>query len=228
MALPDARDIRAIVFDLDGTLYVCEEYAATIQEAAAGYVAALLGVSAVEARRLIAASRLSLAEVNGSAAQTLSAACCALGGTAPALHDYFQAHLHPESFLNRDDRVVELVDSLGRGYALYIYTNNNRPLSERIIRILGLEDRFEAIFSIDETWQAKPDGIRLEQILKATGLTPVEVLFVGDRYEVDLRLPEQRGCPVYLSRKVDELLLLEELIDVRTGLKRSYSECSEY
>jgi len=43
-------------------------------------------------------------------------------------------------------------------------------------------------------------------------VAPAEALFVGDRYDVDLRLPEQRGCPVYLSRSVEQLLRLEELL----------------
>src|SRR5450631_4273002 len=127
MTFPVNADIRAIVFDLDGTLYVSDEFAATIQEGAADYISGLKGVSAEEARQLVAASRLRLEEHYG-AAQTLSAACCALGGTTSALHDHFQAHLHPEAFLHRDERVVALIERLGRRFALYIFTNNNRSL----------------------------------------------------------------------------------------------------
>jgi putative hydrolase of the HAD superfamily len=212
MTSPAARAIRAIVFDLDGTLYVSDEFAATIQEGAEGYIAALQGVSVAEARLLIAATRLRLSEESGAEQTTLSAACCALGGTIPALHSYFQQYLRPEDFLQRDERVVELISRLSRRSALYIYTNNNRPLTDRILRLLGLEGCFSGIYTVDDTWRSKPDEIKLDQILKATGLTPPEVLFVGDRYEVDLRLPEQRGCPIYLSQSVDQLLRLEELL----------------
>lgn len=211
MQLPVTSDIRAIVFDLDGTLYVCDEFAATIQEEAAGYIAELLGVGTAEARQLISATRRRMAEESG-AVQTLSAACRALGGTTPALHDYFLAHLQPEAYLQCDERVVALIDRLRKRFSLYIYTNNNRPLAERIIGLLGLEGRFNEVFSIDGSWRAKPDEIRLDQILTATGLPPAQVLFVGDRYDVDLRLPEQRGCPIYLSQNVDQLLRLEEVL----------------
>jgi HAD superfamily hydrolase (TIGR01549 family) len=166
---------------------------------------------------MVSAARLRLAEQSGALQSTLSAACCALGGSTPALHDFFRANLQPEAFLQRDGRVVELIDSLRHHFALYIYTNNNRPLAERIIRLLGLEGRFEALFTIDETWRSKPDGIRLEQLLTSTGLSPAEVLFVGDRYEVDLQLPEQRGCPIYLSQTVEQLLRLEELLGCGKG-----------
>jgi putative hydrolase of the HAD superfamily len=212
MTLPGTSAIRAIVFDLDGTLYVSDEFAATIQDRAAGYVAGLLGVSVAEACLMISATRLRLAEEQGASQTTLSAASNVLGGTTPALHDYFQAHLHPESFLKRDERVVGLIERLGRRFPLYIYTNNNRPLTERILHLIGLDGCFKAIYSIDETWQAKPDEDRLDQILRAVGFTPGEVLFVGDRYEVDLRVPEQKGCPIYLSQSVEQLLRLEELI----------------
>jgi len=214
MTIPAALAIRAIVFDLDGTLYVSDKFAATIQEAAAGYIASLQGISIAEARLLIAATRLRLSEENGAEQTTLSAACSALGGTTQALHGYFQNNLRPEDFLQRDERVVELLSRLSRRSALYIYTNNNRPLTGRILRLLGLEGCFRGIFTIDDTWRAKPDETGLEQVLDATGLTPPEVLFVGDRFEVDLRLPEQKGCPIYLSQSVDQLLRLEELLDV--------------
>ena len=52
----------------------------------------------------------------------------------------------------------------------------------------------------------------MEQVLDRLGLAPAEALFVGDRYDVDLRLPEQRGCPIYLSQNVEQLLRLEELL----------------
>jgi len=212
MTVPAANDIRAIVFDLDGTLYVSDEYAATIQDAAVGYVSGLLGLNSAEASQILADTRRRMADENDAATTTLSAACCELGGTTPALHDYFQRHMRPESYLKRDDRVVHLIERLGRHFSLYVFTNNNRPLTEHILLLLGLEGRFDAIYCIDETWESKPHEARLDQILKATGLSPHKVLFVGDRYEVDLQLPEQKGCPIYLSQSIEQLLRLEELI----------------
>ena len=213
--IPGVAEIRAIVFDLDGTLYVNDEFAAAIQDGGADYLAGVQGVGFEEARQKMAATRSRLAEESGSV-QTLSAVCRALGGNVTDLHAHFQHYLRPESCLKRDERVVSLLERLRRRFALYIYTNNSRPLTSRILRLLGLEGCFEGIFTIDETWQAKPDQSRLEQILKAIGLPAAAVLFVGDRYEVDLRLPEKAGCPVYLSRSVDQLLRLDSIIPENT------------
>lgn len=208
---PGADDIRAIVFDLDGTLYVCDEFAATIQEEAAAYMAALKGVGQEEMSRLMAATRLRLAEETG-AVQTLSAVCTALGGSIVGLHAHFESHLRPEAYLVREPRVIALLDRLHQQYSLYIYTNNNRAVATRIIDYLGLNGHFDGVFAIDDSWVAKPDEARLDQILSETGLAPPQVLFVGDRYDVDLRLPEQKGCPIYLSQNVEQLLRLERLL----------------
>ena len=209
--IPPDRKIRAIVFDLDGTLYVSSEFAASIQEGAAVYLGGVLGVGVEEARQALATTRNRLTKERG-VTQTLSTICGSLGGNIPDMHAFFQTWLSPESYLSRDNRVVALMECLRQRFELILYTNNNRLLTARITALLGIEGYFSRIFTIDDTWKAKPDGDRLEQILKAIGLPPGEVLFVGDRYEVDLHLPEQKGCPVFLSRSINQLLRLDNLL----------------
>lgn len=206
-----ARAIKAIVFDLDGTLYVSSRFAATIQEAAVTYMAALKGMVPDEMRELMGATRARLTEDSGML-PTLSAVCTELGGSMHDLHGFFKEHLRPEEHLVRDDRVVTLLERLQSRYELYIYTNNNHAVTARIIACLGLENLFAAVFAIDDLWRAKPDEVRLDQIIKTTGHAPEEILFVGDRFDVDLRLPEQKGCPIYLSQSVDQLLRLDGVL----------------
>lgn len=211
MSAPACSDIRGIVFDLDGTLYVCDAFAATIQVAAAAYIAGLKGISLAEAGLLISATRQRLSEENGTL-QTLSAVCKELGGSVRDLHGAFEETLRPEASLVRDERVIHLMARLSDRFPLYIYTNNNRALATRIISYLGLNGMFSGIFSIDDTWQPKPDEQMLALILSKIGLSPVQTLFVGDRYDVDLRVAEQLGCPVYLSQSMEQLLRLEGLL----------------
>jgi len=207
--LPDC--IRGIIFDLDGTLYVSPVFAAEIQDAAAGYIAGLKGLDPAEAQKLIVATRGDIAEETGCI-PTLSAVCTALGGTAPDLHAFFERRLQPEEHLVRDARVNVLLQKLAARMPLYLFTNNNRVLTTRIIDHLGLHGLFRGIYTIDDTWKAKPDESMLDRILAEAGLKPAQALFVGDRYDVDLRLPEQRGCPVYLSQSIDQLLRLEDIL----------------
>jgi putative hydrolase of the HAD superfamily len=206
-----AHRIRGIIFDLDGTLYESPGFAATIQDAAAGYVAELKGLVPTDAHQLVAASRCAIAENTGYI-PTLSAVCTALGGTVNDLHAFFERRLQPEAYLVRDPRVIALLENLSQRMPLYIFTNNNRTLTIRIIDHLGLNGLFGHIFTIDDYWKAKPDQGALDLVLAVTGLKPSQALFVGDRYDVDLRLPEQQGCPVYLSQNIEQLLRLEEIL----------------
>lgn len=203
--------IRAIVFDLDGTLYVSPEYAATIQDAAAAYMAGVLTMQVGDVCDLMGATRRQLLEERGTV-PTLSAVCTKLGGTIQALHAFLAKALHPEEFLAGDARVTALTEQLTRRFDLYVYTNNTQGMTKRILEQLGLDGNFKQVFAIDDGWRSKPDAARLEQVLTETGLQPAEVLFVGDRYDVDLRLPEQKGCPIHLSQSVEQLLRLEKLL----------------
>jgi len=210
MSRPTMR-IRGIIFDLDGTLYVSPAFAATIQDSACSYIAGLKGIATDQACSLLAATR-SLLKEETDGVPTLSAVCTKLGGNVRDLHAIFSACLRPEAYLTRDERVVVLLERLARRSPLFLFTNNNRDLTTRIIHILGLDGLFRHIYTIDDTWHGKPDEGLLDRILAEAGLTPSEALFVGDRYDVDLRLPEQRGCPVYLSQSVEQLLRLEEIL----------------
>jgi putative hydrolase of the HAD superfamily len=211
MAAIACAEIGGIVFDLDGTLYVSDRYAAEIQAAAADYSAALMQISTAEAGLIMAATRLRLAEESGTV-PTISAVCTELGGNLPDLHRVFLQKLRPEAYLVRDNRVIRLLERLAEKFTLAIYTNNNRALATRIMNCLGLDGLVAHMFTIDDTWRGKPDEEIVCRVLAALKLSPEEALFVGDRYDVDLRLPEQLGCPVYLSQHLEQLLRLEELL----------------
>jgi HAD superfamily hydrolase (TIGR01549 family) len=204
-------EIRGIVFDLDGTLYVCDRFAAEIQAAAAAYIAGVRRITQAEAGLLITATRQMLAEESGMV-QTISAVIRELGGSVQELHRFFERTLQPEALLVRDERVIRLMEHLAGRFSLYIYTNNNRVLTARIMNYLGLDHAVHGIFTIEDAWRSKPDEEMVNRVLDEIGLSPNEVLFVGDRYDVDLRVPEQLGCPVYLSQNLEQLLRLKNLL----------------
>jgi len=201
--------ITSIIFDLDGTLYTSEALAGEIQRVAAEGLALQLGIAAKEAEGRLSAAKAELCAGTGCEA-TLSAACEQLGGDIKALHSYLAEHVSPEKYLDRDDRVVAMLSRLGSDFGLYIYTNNNRSLADRIMRATGMDGLFAEVFSVEDFWRTKPDRLALAKLFAAIGAEPVECLFVGDRYDVDLRLPEEHGSRVFLTQSIDKLLSLEK------------------
>ena len=207
--------LTTIVFDLDGTLYASDSLAREIQLSAARYVAELLGVTLEEAVKLLAETRSRLAAETGTEVP-LTRVCSELGGNPRELHLHFCRDIDPKQHLHLDDRVVKLLRALKERFSLYIYTNNNRDLAGRIVEILGFSGLFQDMFSIEYSWRPKPDGRTLQDLFTVIGATPAESLFVGDRYDVDLRLPEEMGARVKLVKTVDELLTLKMLLDEET------------
>ncbi len=204
-------EVKALVFDLDGTLYVSNELGREINSCACRYIAELKGGSSEEADRLIRETKKRLAAASG-VESTLSHACMELGGDLRELHRRFAEEIAPEPFLSRDERVIRLLLALGSKYDLAIYTNNNRRLSARIMEGIGVAGLFRRVVTIEDTWRPKPDRQALEYIYRQLERNPAECLFIGDRYDIDLRLPAAMGSAVFLAASVEELLPLNKLL----------------
>lgn len=203
--------IKAIVFDLDGTLYVSDAFEHAVWESVSRYAGELLGISAEAGGQRIKELRQRLTEERGTL-QTLAVAIEVLGGTVPEMHRRFAEDLEPQQYIQPDPRVRPLLDQLGKRYTSWLLTNNNQTLTNKILACLQLEESFQKVITINDTWRPKPDQEVLDQLLVDLGLPPQAVLFVGDRYDIDLRLPKQHGCPVLLTKTIDELMQLEVLI----------------
>jgi putative hydrolase of the HAD superfamily len=189
-------DVKAIIFDLDGTLYSSDALAEEIKDSAGRYIASLKGIAVSDACSLIEDTRKKLSGLSGMDT-TLSATCLELGGDIHHLHAHFAAEVNPEHFLRHDEKLEKLLEGLEKKFDLYIYTNNNRNLCGRIMESLGISGRFREVFTIEDFWRPKPEMSALENIFARTGRFPAECLFVGDRYDIDLRLPASLGCPVF-------------------------------
>ncbi len=207
--------LKAIVFDLDGTLYTSRGLAAEIHRVACLALSLQLGTGIDDAESRLAQTKRAISARTGRET-TLSAACAAMGCDIRALHRYLAEMIEPEQFLRRDERVVAMLSRLASGRALHVYTNNNRPLARRIMAAIGVDVHMRRLFTIEDLWRSKPDRVALEGVYAAIDAAPPECLFAGDRYDVDLRLPEELGSAVYLTKTVEELLQLERFI---AGLK---------
>ncbi len=200
--------LRAIVFDLDGTLYVDRELGWDIHLSACSTIAQQLGVNRDEADVIFRQTKERLSAELGYNV-SLTRTCAELGIDIPELHRRFCRDIFPERYLRRDDRVVSFLKRLGARFDLFLYTNNNFCLAARIMGLLEIDGLFRRVFSIEDFWRPKPDREILTAIFAEIGCRPEECLFVGDRYDIDLMLPELMGSLVFLSLSIEELLTLE-------------------
>lgn len=203
--------VRSIVFDLDGTLYKNSELADAIVATADELVAHSRGLGLKEARKLIHTARKRLSETYDDE-PTLTRTCMELGIEARQLHEAFQQQVRPERYLVYDPVLQALLDSLRGHCNLYIYTNNNLPLTNKILALLGVEELFDRLYTIEFTWLPKPDRETLFRIVEDIGGPPESFLFVGDRPGVDLREPERLGASVLQVDETADLLQIHKLL----------------
>lgn len=209
--LTELNQIRSIVFDLDGTLYANPGMLGEITATAEDLVANTRGIGLREARNLILKAKARLAETLEDE-PTLTRTCLELGIPVADLHQAFQDQIRPERYLVYDPVLQALLDSLRQQCDLYIYTNNNLPLTQKILALLGVDNLFGRLFTIEFTWVPKPDLETVRQLLEEIGGPPESFLFIGDRHSVDLKLPDSLGIPTLKVRETADLLQIHKLL----------------
>ena len=211
--LTSSLAIRSIVFDLDGTLYNSPPIAQEITQAAHALVAAARGVTEEEASGLLSGARRRLSETYDEE-PTLTRALMEMGLEAKDFHQAIQKSVRPERYLENDPILYALLDSLRDHCDLSIYTNNNRPLASKILALLGVEDLFDRLYTIEYSWQPKPHLDTLQRILEDIGGPPESFLFVGDRHPVDLQPAASLGIPTLLVNETGDLLQIHKLLGI--------------
>lgn len=182
--------MKAVVFDLDGTLVdstldIAAAVNATLEEDGLGplppeRIRTLTGYgSGALIRRVFEAA-------GGTATD---------GATARYLAHY-EAHPADHSTLFRD--AGEALPVLReRGLKIAICTNKETELSRTVLRALGVEDAVDAIVGAGDTPRIKPDPTHVLAALEAVGAAPDEALYVGDN-DVDVEAAAAAGVPCVL------------------------------
>ena len=203
--------IKSIVFDLDGTLYVHQGIRREIEQVAWDMVASGRGVSSADGSRIVRSAQARLTEETGSE-PALSLVCVELGIDLPEFHQALQDRVRPERYLDNDTTLQHLLGTLAERYRLFVYTNHSYPLVQKILALLGVEHLFSHLYTIEFCWRPKPDSEALEQVLADIGGAPESFLFVGDRKNIDLLPPAERGIATLLVQQVGDLLQLHKLL----------------
>lgn len=209
----DPGKISSIVFDLDGTLYVSDQLAREIEEAAEILVASSRGLSREDGCALLQRARHRLTETLEEE-PTLTRTCMELGIEVAELHRAFQKHVRPERYLVPDPVLAALLESLREQWHLYIYTNNSLLLTKKILALLGVDRIFERLYTIEFCWQPKPDPAAFRQVVADIGGPPEGFLFVGDREAVDLQVAAANGMATLLVRETADLLQVHRFLGI--------------
>ncbi len=182
MTLADADALAmlrdwTIVFDLDGTLV----------ESAPDLMGALNHVLGREG--LPAADLADVRQMIGHGAKAMIAKGLAAAGEPedpgrvdrlwPDFLTHYEAHIAVDS--HAYDGCETALDHLAAaGARLAVCTNKMQALSDRLLRELGLLQRFAAVLGSDSVPHRKPDGDHVLRTVRAAGGDPARTVMIGD------------------------------------------------
>jgi len=184
--------IRAVIFDLDGTLIdTAGEIAFALERTFAELGLPALPQAAVVdliGRGIQALVRRALQQ-SGAGDESTYERALARFETHYADVVATSATLFPG--------VGEGIESLAaRGVPMAVVTNKLRWFSERLLARLQLAERFVALVAGDDGLPRKPDGAMLRAACNAMGTRVEETLMLGDS-DNDVRAARHAGCPVW-------------------------------
>lgn len=95
-------------------------------------------------------------------------------------------------------QVKDTIEELDRrGYPMAIATNKPSYFARDILRALEMEHLFAEVLGPNDVDRPKPDPEMLEIIMMRVGLSPEEVLYVGDML-LDIEVARRAGVAVYV------------------------------
>ena len=184
-----------MVFDLDGTLYESEEYVRQLMIGIRDTLADLLSITAREADELLREVRARLGSITLGLKE--------LGISRSTFYSALLKRLDPGKHIKPRPELKKLLANLkAKKIKVGCHTNSSRKLAEKVLKCLGLSLKdFDLVITCDDV-EPKPSEEGYLTVMKTLGLKPDEILYVGDRWEVEVEPAKKLGMKTALvSRK---------------------------
>ena len=207
-------DLKAFIFDIDSTLYTNPSYAFEQVDCQVRQFAKDRGITADEARRMVADYRKQFAVEHNGSKVSLGNTLLAFGVPIEQSVQWRRELLEPADFLGRDERLIETLKILQSKYQLICVTNNPVLPARKTLDAIGVSEFFPEIVGLDTCFKSKP---ALEPFQTAVerlvgGIKAENCLAVGDRYDMDIALPLEMGMGGILVTGVEEVYQIPESV----------------
>jgi phosphoglycolate phosphatase len=203
------KNIRAVLFDLDGTLVD------TIEDIIAALNAALgdegLEPLTVKQGKSVVGRGLRNAISKALQLRSVSVSAQRLDALFAVLTEYYRSHA--TDFCKPYEHIAPLLQSLNeKNIPIGVFSNKDDVLTKEIIAKVFPSVRFEWVRGMRDDFPSKPDKAGLLKFCGKIGISIESLLYVGDS-EVDYQAAENAGCPHVLVtwgfRERSELMHIE-------------------
>ena len=222
-------DIRAVVFDLDGTLLDRRRSFERFVRAQWERFAHVL--RPVDQERYVQTLIVLDGDGYGPRKELFTgmiAQCELPSGLAEILLNDYRAGF-PSACLLFTDAVQTLASLRASGLKLGLITNGSVRMQSRKLECLALSPMFDTILISDAEGISKPDRQIFRRALERLNANPAQAVYVGDHPEIDVAGARAAGMQAIwrrdptVSRRVEADAVIEELGDLVSllGLERS-------
>lgn len=181
--LPDTA--RALVFDMDGTLYTHAEYEKYQETSQVKRLAREKAVSVGQALELLEKAR-KIRMDSGLPKTSMAQHFLSLGIDMPTIIRWREEEIHPREWLQKDAKLEESLGMLAKRYRLALLTNNPKKIGVEGLEALGVLHRFETVVGLDDTHTSKPAREPFLKVCSVLGLSPGDCVSIGDRRDIDI------------------------------------------
>ena len=211
-------ELRAFIFDIDSTLYTNQAYAFEQVDCQVRQFAKERGITADEARRMVADYRKKFAAEHNGSKVSLGNTLLAFGVPIEQSVEWRRKLLEPGDFLGHDEQLIEALKILQSKYQLICVTNNPVLPARKTLDAIGISDFFPEIVGLDTCFKSKPAiepfQTAVDWLSKSVqgGIKTENCLAVGDRYDMDIALPLEMGMGGILVKGVEEVYQIHKSV----------------
>lgn len=208
------EDLRAFIFDIDSTLYTNQAYAFEQVDCQVRQFAKERGISADEARRMVADYRKKFAAEHNGSKVSLGNTLLAFGVPIEQSVEWRRQLLEPADFLGRDEELIRTLINLSKDFMLICVTNNPVLPARKTLEAIGVSEFFPQIVGLDTCFKSKPalepfqtavDWLSKSAEECGSTIKAENCLAIGDRYDMDIALPLEMGMGGILVKGVEEV-----------------------
>lgn len=234
MEIKEIKEIKVIIWDIDGTIWRNENLGEVIKQEFINYLAGALKKSREEARALFN-------HENKKWHRWSKVVEILTGIEEKQIIVEIEKRIDKSRFLREDKKLIEIFRRI-KGFRHLILTNATFINTLNTLRALGfpIKDKvknrekrelefppFEKIFTLEQTTVVKPEKEAFLKVLEYTKLPPEAHLMVGDLPEIDLipaRTIGMKTCLVWGSHPLADICLPDiykfpEILSGRIGGK---------
>jgi putative hydrolase of the HAD superfamily len=187
---------RALVFDLDDTLYAERRYALSGFRAVANHVASSFGADRCAVFQAL--WRSLRGGRRASAFQSVTAEFALPAAAVEAMRDAYRAHA-PELRLPESSRAV--LAKARQSWRVGILTNGLPEIQRRKVKALGVEDLVDVVVYAQETCGGKPEAAAFRAVCAALDVPEWRAVMTGDDPWCDIDGGRRAGLRVIRIRR---------------------------